>query len=173
MTEYRIISGFPAYRVGSDGSVWRGQHQIRAYRHKAGYRRVALLRDGKTCFRLVHNLVLEAFVGPCPPGMEACHYPDHDKANNHLENLRWDTHAENMKDAYRDRPPAHEKKCRRCGDTKPVSEFYRDGRASDGLKGECKPCANRVTLETSDKEKRRKANREYWRRTQRKVRNHA
>jgi hypothetical protein len=50
--------------------------------------------------RWVHHLVLEAFVGPRPPGMEACHWNDvgHD---NRSENLRWDTHSENMRDAYR------------------------------------------------------------------------
>jgi len=47
--------------------------------------------------QLVHRLVLEAFVGPCPDGMEACHL-DSDKTNNRVSNLRWDTHLENMRD---------------------------------------------------------------------------
>lgn len=50
--------------------------------------------------RLIHRLVLEAFVGPCPPGMEACHN-DGDPANNSLGNLRWDTHLANMHDKVR------------------------------------------------------------------------
>lgn len=45
-------------------------------------------------------LVLEAFVGPCPEGMECCHYDD-DRSNNRLNNLRWDTHANNVRDGYR------------------------------------------------------------------------
>lgn len=49
---------------------------------------------------LVHRLVLEAFVGPCPPGMEACHWDD-DPTNNHLSNLRWDTPSENELDKVR------------------------------------------------------------------------
>lgn len=36
----------------------------------------------------VHRLVLEAFVGPCPEGME-CDHIDRDKLNNHVSNLRW------------------------------------------------------------------------------------
>lgn len=45
----------------------------------------------------VHRLVLEAFVGPCPEGMEACHN-DGNPANNRLENLRWDTSKGNAAD---------------------------------------------------------------------------
>ena len=47
-------------------------------------------------------LVLEAFIGPCPDGLECCHYDD-DPFNNCLENLRWDTHAANMADYARNR----------------------------------------------------------------------
>lgn len=45
----------------------------------------------------VHRLVLEAFEGPCPAGMEGCHN-DGNPANNHLENLRWDTDKGNAAD---------------------------------------------------------------------------
>jgi len=47
-----------------------------------------------------HKLVLEAFVGKAPQGMECCHN-DGNQANNNLENLRWDTpknnHADKLK----------------------------------------------------------------------------
>lgn len=46
---------------------------------------------------LVHRLVLMAFVGPCPEGMEGCH-ADGNRANNSLVNLRWDTREANEKD---------------------------------------------------------------------------
>lgn len=45
-------------------------------------------------------LVLEVFVGPCPPGMECCHYDD-DPTNNTVSNLRWGTHQSNMQDRSR------------------------------------------------------------------------
>lgn len=45
-------------------------------------------------------LILEAFVGLCPDGMECCHNDD-DRSNNRLDNLRWDTHRENVKDGYK------------------------------------------------------------------------
>ena len=51
---------------------------------------------GKT--RSVHRIVLETFVGPCPPGMQACHFPDRNPHNNAISNLRWDTPKKNYKD---------------------------------------------------------------------------
>jgi hypothetical protein len=53
--------------------------------------------NGKRLTYRVHRAVLEAFVGPCPPGMEACHN-DGDQLNNRPENLRWATHRDNMRD---------------------------------------------------------------------------
>jgi HNH endonuclease len=48
----------------------------------------------------IHTLVLNAFIGPCPPGLEGCHWDD-DGTNNKLENLRWDTHSANVLDSVR------------------------------------------------------------------------
>lgn len=45
----------------------------------------------------VHRLVLMAFVGECPEGMEACHN-NGNASDNRIENLRWDTHANNNND---------------------------------------------------------------------------
>ncbi len=56
--------------------------------------------DGAARFAKVHHLVLEAFVGPRPPGLVGCHYDD-DWRNNHLSNLRWDTMQSNMLDRTR------------------------------------------------------------------------
>ena len=33
------------------------------------------------------------------------------------------------------------KRCRKCGETKPVDEFYRDRRKKDGMQFNCKDCA--------------------------------
>ena len=48
--------------------------------------------------RKIHLLVLEAFVGPRPEGLVGCHN-DGDVTNNTLENLRWDTQANNIQDS--------------------------------------------------------------------------
>jgi hypothetical protein len=65
--------------------------------------RLTRWRDGRPERRNfgVHRLVLMAFVGPCPEGMEACHAPDPDPRNNRLNNLRWDTATENSRDVLR------------------------------------------------------------------------
>jgi hypothetical protein len=46
-----------------------------------GRLRIELWRGRKPIKFFVHRLVLAAFVGPCPPGMEACHFPDRDPMN--------------------------------------------------------------------------------------------
>lgn len=65
-----------------------------------GRLRVNLRRPGIAVDRKVHQLVLEAFVGPRPEGMLGLHWDD-DKSNNRLENLRWGTYSENLHDAVR------------------------------------------------------------------------
>jgi len=56
--------------------------------------------SGPTRQGYVHTFVLEAFVGPRPPGLEACHR-DGDYENNALSNLRWDTRSSNALDRVR------------------------------------------------------------------------
>lgn len=57
------------------------------------------LPGGKRTRKRVCRLVLEAFVGPCPEGYEASHL-NGDRADNHLSNLAWKTHLENIRDKY-------------------------------------------------------------------------
>lgn len=64
-----------------------------------GYVKVSLYNKGRKSF-WVHRLVLEAFEGPCPLGMEGCH-GDGVGSNNNLGNLRWDTKPANYQDAVR------------------------------------------------------------------------
>ena len=62
-----------------------------------GYAQAILCKgDGGRSY-LVHRLVLEAFEGPCPEGLEACHN-DGDQTINVWDNLRWDTGSSNMVD---------------------------------------------------------------------------
>jgi hypothetical protein len=65
-------------------------------RHR--YPSVVLCALGVRTHKRIHRLVISAFVGPPPPGMECCHN-DGDPSNNTLGNLRWGTHSDNMRDA--------------------------------------------------------------------------
>ena len=67
---------------------------------RRGYKTVCLCRDGIRSTKRVHRLVLEAFVGPCPEGMERLHWDDV-PSNNHLSNLRYGTKLENAADKLR------------------------------------------------------------------------
>jgi hypothetical protein len=111
---YRPVPGFPGYRVGDDGSVWSCRsrngigplkdvwHSLRQQRIGGGpgkrYPAVTLYPGQRQ--RLVHLLILEAFVGPCPDGMQ-CLHNDGDPGNNRLSNLRWGTRVENAADRRR------------------------------------------------------------------------
>lgn len=103
MREWREISGFPGYEVSEDGQVrsakvgralvpQRGK-KLKAWSHL----QVGLYRAGRRTQKKVHLLVLEAFVGSRPEGLEGCHN-NGDVLDNRLENLRWDTHANNIAD---------------------------------------------------------------------------
>lgn len=110
------VTGFEGLYEVSDGGQVRSLDRVVAHCHGStksikgrvlrpsvradGRSCVSLKRDGQRVIRAVHRLVLEAFVGPCPEGMEGCH-EDGDPTNNRLENLRWGTHSSNMLDRVR------------------------------------------------------------------------
>ncbi len=110
------------YKVKEDGSVWsrRKLEPLRGTGNKGfvcvlsnkwkqlkpgksgkyKHMTVSLRKDGKMRSFYVHRLVLEAFVGPCPGGME-CRHLDGDTSNNYLTNLCWGTCQENQMDRVR------------------------------------------------------------------------
>ena len=118
MEEWRDISGWETfYQVSNLGRVkslartipvrrvgyrWRRIKErvlIQRPLPKHGHRIVILNRMATSQTLLVHRLVLQAFVGPCPAGMQCRHYPDRNPGNNQVDNLRWGTGVENMQDA--------------------------------------------------------------------------
>jgi len=64
----------------------------------ANYLVVGLHREGKQTMMRVHVAVLEAFVGPRPPGMVARHYPDRTPTNVAASNLSWASYITNNRD---------------------------------------------------------------------------
>jgi len=101
MAYWKNIIGFPEYEIDTLGRVWSWNRlKYLKPRVSMGYNRVRLYINGKGYNKFVHRLVLEAFIGKCPKGMETCHN-NRDKLDNRLENLRWDTRQANMKDAIK------------------------------------------------------------------------
>jgi hypothetical protein len=99
------------YEVSDQGRVRSIEHQTklgprggrvlsRATEKRLGYVKVNLYRDGKARSVRVHCLVLEAFRGSCPEGMEGCH-DNGNRSDNRLDNLRWDTRPANHADKHR------------------------------------------------------------------------
>lgn len=121
--EWRPVVGWEGlYEVSDQGRV-RSLDRVVAFGAQQRLVRGRILKGGKTVNgvpfvvlsngehvnRSRHRLVLEAFVGPCPPGMEACHWNDI-KTDNRLANLRWDTHAANGRDCVRNGNHKHANK---------------------------------------------------------------
>ena len=104
-----------------------------------------------------HVLVWEQHYGPVPPGMEL-HHVNGGKLDNRLENLQLVTRLEHKRihGGCEMRDGVWWKKCRRCGQFKPVTDYYQyPGR--NGVMGTCKPCQIRLTVENKRKRKARKA----------------
>lgn len=110
---WKTIPGYERYEVSNDGQVrsWlkRGNHSSKAtiaphlmkpVRDAVNRPLVTLSNNGVAKRFYIHVLVLAAFVGPRPSGQEACHI-DGDLQNNHIANLRWDTHKSNEQDKKR------------------------------------------------------------------------
>lgn len=103
MVEYQFIQGCSNYKVGTDGSVWShasGRWKQRKANLFLGRRALSLGKNCSAKMKPVSHLVLEAFVGPRPEGMFACHN-NGDKTDDRLENLRWDTPRNNNLDAIK------------------------------------------------------------------------
>jgi len=131
--EYRDVPNFPGRRVGSDGSVWgclypkrggkRGEQAIGDWRRlctrvlRSGYEGIVLSHLQKNTHKLIHHIVLEAFIGPRPSGKEARHL-NGNRLDNRLCNLSWGTKRENMDDRKK-----HGREYRACGEKNPAAKL--------------------------------------------------
>lgn len=157
MTRWKAIPGYEgSYEVSDDGQVrsvgkyvrcGRGEGYLRHYPPRlrslyidnAGYARITFKRNKATRNHLIHHLVLEAFVGPRPAGMECRHLngmPD----DNRLENLRWGTSSENSLDVVRHghHPGASKTHCKRGHEFTPENTIPQ----GNGRGRACRTCNN-------------------------------
>lgn len=118
-TAWKPVPGYKGrYEVSDDGQIRSGRRKgapgglLKASPDCLGYPSVSLCKPGGQQTARVHTLVLSAFVGPKPAGMEARHL-DGDRTNNRLSNLVWGTHSENLEDqvAHGTHPHASKTHC--------------------------------------------------------------
>ena len=104
---WRVLPSNRNYLVSDHGRVMRitpGKgtepgRVLKPGKTKDGYLKVELFNNGRPCSRYVHRLVVEAFIGAIPAGLEVNHISG-EKANNRLENVEVVTHALNTKHAW-------------------------------------------------------------------------
>lgn len=104
MEQWRDVIGFEdLYEVSNHGNVRsKTTQKIKKQTINKNDTRpyLGLHKNGKCTIMRPHKLVLEAFVGKRPAGMECCHN-DGNPFNNHIGNLRWDTPKNNHADKIR------------------------------------------------------------------------
>lgn len=84
-------------RWGGTTTMFKAGQAVKPGPHTGGYRMLHLYLGGRSKTTLLHTAVIEAFVGPRPPGMEVLHN-DGNKLNCRLDNLRYGTRLENERD---------------------------------------------------------------------------
>ncbi len=114
--EIRHCPGWVGYAVSDNGDAWSCRHNARmttslkwksicphlnAGHRRSGYMMYSIIGpDGRHHSVKRAKLVLLAFAGPCPSGMEVCHN-DGNSTNDNVSNLRYDTKSRNMQDCLR------------------------------------------------------------------------
>ena len=101
----RQYPGDNRYWVTRDGKIfsakWKTPRELSQFRlnKSTDYQCVGTTRDGKVHKRYVHRMVAETYL-PRPAGCTEVNHIDHDKTNNHVENLEWVSRTENMQKAH-------------------------------------------------------------------------
>jgi ParB family transcriptional regulator, chromosome partitioning protein len=115
--EWRPVVGYEEiYEVSSWGRIRRLQTRKRYQAgtlltpspRADGYLNVVLAANGDRESKLLHQIVAEAFLGPCPEGIQVNHrHPDGDRSRCWLSNLEYRTIADNNEDQRIHRPAAY------------------------------------------------------------------
>lgn len=98
MNKIDIFNG--QYTLYEDGRVYSNKRKrfIKPYPQYRGYLLMGLSQSGKYCVFTQHRLVATYFL-PNPEKYTEINHKDGVKTNNHVSNLEWCTHDQNMKHA--------------------------------------------------------------------------
>jgi hypothetical protein len=106
--EWRPVVGWEGvYDVSSLGRIRRVKtsgnskagHILKPQLNRDGYPLIRFRKPGVAKMKAIHKAVAEAFLGPCPDGLEVNHI-DFDKQNCRANNLEYTTRRNNMLHAY-------------------------------------------------------------------------
>lgn len=96
--QVRTAKGKRTYTDYHGWRTWK-QRTLKEKNKNKNYVSVVLWKDGKGTFREVHRIVAEAFI-PNTEGKPCINHKDGNARNNHVSNLEWCTHQENINHAY-------------------------------------------------------------------------
>lgn len=101
MKIWKIIDGFPSYRISNDGEIVGPQGKVlKGFSNNSGYLYVTLFNKGSGKRESIHRLVATAF-HENPRNKKCVNHKDSNKTNNAASNLEWCTHSENITHAIR------------------------------------------------------------------------
>lgn len=87
------------YFITEEGHFYKGERRMYPDRTNFGHLCIRITLNGKRVRKYIHRLVAENFI-PNPENKSKVNHWDGNPSNNHVSNLVWATHAENIAHAY-------------------------------------------------------------------------
>lgn len=102
MEIWKDIEGYEGYQISNMGNVKslgndkaKKEKILKPAKHRCGYLKVNLCKQGKTKTHLIHRLVALHFIQN-PNNLPFINHRDEDKTNNAVQNLEWVTPKQNI-----------------------------------------------------------------------------